>query len=124
MHLLQHLVHYVEQYGPLWRHSCFAFEGLNGRLLKLYHGTQHVGLQASMHVYMYMYLHCSYNSVHVYVCVGTCMINYVQIVKNWDALQKVDNSLESDAYTCAPADAQDLLGHLTGQEQRYAYMHI
>ena len=45
VHLLQHLVHYVHQYGPLWTHSCFPFEGLNGRLLKMYHGTQYVALQ-------------------------------------------------------------------------------
>ena len=48
VHLLQHMAHYVKLYGPLWTHSCFPFEGYNGRLLKMYHGTQYVSLQVSI----------------------------------------------------------------------------
>ena len=45
VNFLQHLGYYVRHYGPLWTHSCFPFEGLNGTLLKLHHGTQHVAIQ-------------------------------------------------------------------------------
>jgi len=48
VHLLRHLVHYVQQYGPLWTHSCFPFEGFNGKLLKLHHETQHILMQVSI----------------------------------------------------------------------------
>jgi hypothetical protein len=37
VHLLTHLGFYVSQYGPLWTHSCFPYESLNGKLLKLHH---------------------------------------------------------------------------------------
>ena len=30
----------VENWGPLWAHSCFPFESVNGDLLKLFHGTR------------------------------------------------------------------------------------
>ena len=45
VHLVSHLTHYVKLYGPLWTHSCFAFESLNGYLMQLKHGTQHVVTQ-------------------------------------------------------------------------------
>ena len=45
VHLTRHLVHYVKLYGPLWTHSCFWFESLNGQLLRLRHGTHHASLQ-------------------------------------------------------------------------------
>ncbi len=49
-HLVRHLVHYVRLYGPLWTHSCFFFESLNGQLLRLRHGTHHVCLQVYIHI--------------------------------------------------------------------------
>ncbi len=45
VHLVHHLAHYVRMYGPLWTHSCFSFESLNGKLLRHRHGTHHVSLQ-------------------------------------------------------------------------------
>ena len=44
-HLFQHLTMYVELYGPLWTHSCFYFESLNGQLTRLQHGTHDILLQ-------------------------------------------------------------------------------
>ncbi|CAH1242377.1 Hypp6634 [Branchiostoma lanceolatum] len=32
----------VRELGPLWAHSCFFFEDVNGQVLKLIHGTQAV----------------------------------------------------------------------------------
>lgn len=35
----------VRNLGPLWTHSTFPFESLNGELLKLFHGTQNIVFQ-------------------------------------------------------------------------------
>ena len=47
MHSLLHLPEAVKNLGPLWAHSCFAFEAANGELLKFFHGSQSVEKQAS-----------------------------------------------------------------------------
>lgn len=45
VHLLTHLVDCVRKLGPLWSHSCFTFEGMNGQLIKLVQGTNDVLFQ-------------------------------------------------------------------------------
>lgn len=40
VHHLKHMPKCVENWGPLWAHSCFPFESVNGDLLKLFHGTR------------------------------------------------------------------------------------
>ena len=45
VHLLLHLPNTVRQLGPLWVYSCFYFEGQNGILKSLVHGTQHIEKQ-------------------------------------------------------------------------------
>lgn len=45
IHNLLHLPETVRKLGPLWAHSCFAFEAANGELLKLFHGSQAVEKQ-------------------------------------------------------------------------------
>ena len=45
VHLLLHLPNTVRQLGPLWVYSCFYFEGQNGALKSLVHGTQHIEKQ-------------------------------------------------------------------------------
>ena len=45
LHSLLHLSSTVEELGPLWAYSCFAFEGFNGILLKNVHETQGIALQ-------------------------------------------------------------------------------
>lgn len=45
VHLLTHLAKSVKLLGPLWAHSAFVFEGANGSLLKLVHGTKDVPKQ-------------------------------------------------------------------------------
>jgi len=45
IHLLLHLPDTVQQLGPLWAYSCFSFEGQNGILKSLVHGTQLVDKQ-------------------------------------------------------------------------------
>ena len=37
-----HFAHYVKLHGPLWGLSCFAFEDMNGTLLKLAPGTDNL----------------------------------------------------------------------------------
>ena len=45
VHLLSHLVHSVEHWGPLWASSAFVFEDANGQLLKWFHGSNAVSRQ-------------------------------------------------------------------------------
>ena len=45
IHLLLDLPDTVRQLGPLWAYSCFLFEGQNGILKNLVHGTQQVDKQ-------------------------------------------------------------------------------
>jgi hypothetical protein len=45
MHQLLHLCDVVTDLGPLYLHSCFSFESLNGTLRKFVKGTQHVESQ-------------------------------------------------------------------------------
>lgn len=47
LHHLLHLPDAVRNLGPLWVTSCYPFEGLNGLLKKLIHGTRYVQLQVS-----------------------------------------------------------------------------
>ena len=44
-HLLTHLATSVKQWGPLWATSAFVYEDANGKLLRMFHGTQHVSKQ-------------------------------------------------------------------------------
>ena len=45
MHSLIHLVMFVKLWGPLWSHSTFPFENVNGILVRQFHGTRNVLLQ-------------------------------------------------------------------------------
>lgn len=55
-HSLLHLPQVVKELGPLWSYSCFAFEGANGELLKMFHGTQFIDLQIVNAVNIYQLL--------------------------------------------------------------------
>lgn len=57
VHLLLHLPDTVRQLGPLWVYSCFYFEGQNGVLKNLVHGTQHVDSQIISSFSYYKNLH-------------------------------------------------------------------
>lgn len=62
-HSLLHLPQTVKELGPLWCNSCFAFEGANGELLKLFHGTQAIDLQIANAVHIYQLLPTLVNSI-------------------------------------------------------------
>ena len=47
VHNLLHLPSNVRDLGPLWVYSCFPFEDFNGKLVRLFHGTQSPELQIS-----------------------------------------------------------------------------
>ena len=51
VHILQHLADSVCNLGPLWAHSAFPFEEMNGWLGDLFHGTRNP--QKQVHVYLY-----------------------------------------------------------------------
>ena len=56
VHQLLHLPDCVKNNGPLWAYSCFAFESINGELLKLFHGTQNVDTQIVVAMNMHQML--------------------------------------------------------------------
>lgn len=45
LHTLRHAPQLVRDLAPLYLITCYLFEGLNGTLKHLVHGTQHIGLQ-------------------------------------------------------------------------------
>ena len=55
MHSLIHLVSFVKLWGPLWTHSAFSYESMNGSMTRQLHGTslilQHVILHTKMKQY-------------------------------------------------------------------------
>ena len=49
-HLLTHLAKYVRLWGPLWTHSAFGFENMNGRLKCLFHSRSRIFHQLMFNV--------------------------------------------------------------------------
>ena len=47
VHLIQHLAKCVEEWGPLWAYTCFAFEDLNHHIKKVFHGTRDMTSQVN-----------------------------------------------------------------------------
>lgn len=47
VHALTHLTYFVKQWGPLWTHSAFCFESVNGTLAGIIHSTHKVAEQLS-----------------------------------------------------------------------------
>ena len=45
IHQISHYPDIVERLGPLWLYTCFEYEDLNGQLLRLIHGTDHIDTQ-------------------------------------------------------------------------------
>ena len=48
VHSLLHLGDNVRDLGPLWSHSCFPFENMNGIMKALFHGSQQIDKQVRM----------------------------------------------------------------------------
>ena len=100
VHLLSHVTHYVRLYGPLWIHSCFWFEGMNGFLLQNVHGTNHATLQVCKTTYF----------THV------CLIgSWIQA--RWNLTKTVDFAVA----TGEVAEAKHMLLELNGYQNQYAY---
>ncbi|KAE8738450.1 hypothetical protein FOCC_FOCC016073 [Frankliniella occidentalis] len=57
IHLLQHLVFIVTNLGPIGAVSCFPFESMNGKLLKMVHGTRYVHSQVANCAFLFMRFH-------------------------------------------------------------------
>ena len=57
VHLLQHIVKSVEQWGPLWASSAFVFEDANRMLLRWFHGTTGVSRQIFKYYIASKHLH-------------------------------------------------------------------
>lgn len=56
LHQLVHLADDVRKLGPLYGHSCFFFEELNGFLMKQISGTQHIDNQITTSLCFYQKL--------------------------------------------------------------------
>ncbi|XP_077258856.1 uncharacterized protein LOC143895532 isoform X2 [Temnothorax americanus] len=53
IHQILHLPDCVRRLGPLWVYSCFPYEDINGKILKLVHGTTNIESQiASAHIFL------------------------------------------------------------------------
>ena len=50
VHSLKHLPYFVRLWGPLWTHSAFSFESMNGALTSLVHSTRKTAEQLSFSV--------------------------------------------------------------------------
>jgi hypothetical protein len=48
--MITHLDLCVQRLGPLWAVSCFPFEDMNGRMVKLVHGTRHSCMQINFNM--------------------------------------------------------------------------
>lgn len=51
VHQLLHLTDVVQHLGPLWVHSCFAFEDTNWKLLDMFKGTKKPHLQIASNIF-------------------------------------------------------------------------
>ena len=45
MHFLSHMAHFVRRWGPLWTHSAFAFESMNGHIASMIHSRYEIANQ-------------------------------------------------------------------------------
>ena len=63
IHYHLHLPMCVRNLGPLWCQSCFHFENMNWKLLKLFHGTQQVELQIACNIGLFRKLPCMIEAV-------------------------------------------------------------
>lgn len=88
VHCLLHLCTKVEDLGPLWSQSCFFFfyEGLNGDLRNLFHGTQKIDLQIVTAV-------CIQNKIPE-------LVDKLEIGSVKSFYQKMQSSLQSFTRTC------------------------
>ena len=87
VHLVRHLIHYVKLYGPLWTHSCFWFETLNGQLLRLRHGTHHVSLQVYTVKSTFSSLWNKQLVIRGFDCIPNCaLINSILIITYTDVI--------------------------------------
>lgn len=58
-----HVAHYARLHGPLWGWSCFAFEDMNGILLRSAHGTGNVSRQLLQTLLVEKKLHSEANAI-------------------------------------------------------------
>lgn len=66
--MLLHLADSVRNLGPLWCHSAFPFEDMNGWLGDLYHGTRDPQKQVHIAIPITILLSTTYDSqLHVYI---------------------------------------------------------
>jgi len=74
IHSLLHLANSVRNLGPLWVHSCFPFESMNGNILKNFHGSQGVEKQVNSLIIM-----CASSrlGLYVYTCVYVQPYNHL-----------------------------------------------
>ena len=79
VHSLLHLPQVVQNLGPLWCHSCFAFEAANGDLLTFFHGSQSVEKQ--VYIYLINMYNCNY-TFRLLIMLVVCT-NYLYLQKKY-----------------------------------------
>ena len=84
----------VKDMGPLWAYSCFPFENANGKLLKLFHGTQNADFQIAQSVTLMQKLP---KLQHMYLTTGSPEADLFKSMKGFRTCN--ENSLERNIYT-------------------------
>ena len=74
-HSLIHLPYFVQQWGPLWTHSAFSFESMNGTLTNMIHSTRKIAEQLSFSLDVKLSLQEIYN--HLETRESDELINYL-----------------------------------------------
>ena len=119
VHKLLHLKGSVDNLGPLWSHSCFFFEDLNGDFSDLFNGTQNSDGQ----VKIYHTLSVVFCPTNLHVCCiisfGSAIIFVLKIVQGVSIMQKM---LELASSICHP-EVQHMCTKLTHKNHYKRYVH-
>ncbi len=107
VHQLLHLKDSVDNLGPLWSHSCFFFEDLNGDFSDLFHGTQNIDGQVNTVYSIFIYKHA--NTLCLFLQYSHIKYFLFKIVHGVSVLQK----LPELASTISHPSVQEMFTHLT-----------
>ena len=102
VHNLCHLPDQVRNWGPLWTHSCFNFEDLNGWIKTFCHGTGDVCHQVRN--VLHEHTHCQYQD-------STSIMQIVRAMSTWQANVR-DCVADSCDDTASNAFIQDMMTSL------------
>lgn len=98
IHALLHLPQKVKDLGPLWAHSCFFYEDLNGDLRQLLHGT----VNASKQILRAVCRQQAFPKVAQMLRPGSSAEALYQDMTSYRKLQTEMHYIEEDVYAVSP----------------------